>query len=160
MSEHYTLSTVSKNQLVNAFDLTLEEAKLIHKYRNQLPAIIDAEGEEGFCVDALVLHKQLNSKERFDKWLKSKTIQLSDGYDFCQILDKTNGRPKKNAMLSVDGAKQVAMMEKSEVGFTVRKYFILCEKVVIRMAKRNPIRQSCKDSTRGLFRNIEHRVPR
>ena len=30
------------------------------------------EGEEGFCVDALVLHKQLNSKERFDKWLKSK----------------------------------------------------------------------------------------
>lgn len=160
MSDHYTLSTVSKKELVNAFDLSEDEARLIHRYRNQLTAIFDAEGDEGFCVDAVTLHKQLKSTERFDKWLKSRTSKLSEGYDFCPILDKTNGRPKSNAMLSVDGAKQVAMMEKSEVGVTVRKYFILCERLVIRMARRNPIRQNCKDSTKGLFNNIVGRVPK
>ena len=51
-------------------------------------------------------------------------------------------------------------MEGSEVGLTVRKYFLLCEKIVIRMAKRNPIRQNCKDSSKNLFSNIVHRVPK
>ena len=72
MSDHYTLSTVSKKDLVNAFEITEEEAKLVHKYRNQLPAIFDAEGEEGFCVDMRELHKQLKVKTQFKDWSKRK----------------------------------------------------------------------------------------
>lgn len=159
MSDHYTLSTVSKKDLVNAFEITDEEAKLIHRYRKQLPAIIDAEGEEGFCIDASDLHKQLKSNARFRDW--SKKIAKLPGEYFSEFFrESTGGRPEKGFMLTTEGAKQLAMMEMTEVGDTVRRYFILCEKIIIRMARRNPIRQNCKDSSKGLFSNIAHRVPK
>lgn len=161
MTEHYTLSTVSKKDLVNAFEITEEEAKLVHRYRNQLPAIFDAEGGEGFCVDMRELHKQLKVKTDFDKWCKRRLKPFSTDFDFSTFLaESTGGRPRTEYLLNVDTAKQVAMMEGSDVGHTVRKYFILCEKLVIRMAKRNPIRQNCKDSTKNLFSNIVRRVPK
>lgn len=162
MSDHYTISTVSKKELVNAFDLNEEEAKLIHRYRNQLPAIFDAEGDEGFCVDMRELHKQLKVKTQFKDWSKRKLKGFIDGEDQCSILSvgENGGKPQRDHMLTVDTAKQVAMMEGSETGMLVRKYFILCERLVIRMARRNPIRQNCKDSTKGLFNNIAGRVPK
>lgn len=162
MNEHYTLSTVSKKDLVNAFEITEDEAKLVHKYRNQLPAIFDAEGEEGFCVDMRELHKQLKVKTPFKDWSSRKLKHFVEGEDQRAILSvgKNGGKPQRDHLLTVDCAKQIAMMEGSEVGFTVRKYFLLCEKLVIRMAKRNPIRQNCKDSSKGLFSNIVHRVPK
>ncbi len=160
--EHYTISNVSKKELVNAFDLTEEEAKLVHRYRNQLPAIFDAEGEEGCCIDMRKLHKQLKVKTDFRKWSERKLKMFIEGEDQRTILTvgKSGGKPQRDHMLTVDTAKQIAMMEGSEVGVVVRKYFILCEKLVIRMARRNPIRQNCKDSSKGLFANIVGRVPK
>lgn len=161
MTDHYTLSTVSKKDLVNAFEITEEEAKLVHRYRNQLPAIFDAEGEDGFCVDMRELHKQLRVKTPFNDWARRKLKVFSDEVDFYASLRESNGgRPSKEYSLTVDTAKQVAMMEGTEIGFTVRKYFLLCEKLVIRMAKRNPIRQNCKESSKELFANIVNRVPK
>lgn len=161
MKEHYSLSTVSKKELVNAFDLTQNEAALIHKYRRKLPAIIDAEGDEGFCVDMRVLHEQLKVKAHFKDWAKRRLKAMMDGEDFCSHLSESaGGRPSKEYHLTVDAAKQVAMMEGGEVGQIVRRYFILCEKLIYRMARRNPIRQNCKDSTAGLFENIANRLPK
>lgn len=162
MSDHYTISTVSKKDLVNAFDLTESEAKLIHRYRNQLPAIFDAEGDEGFCVDMRELHGQLKVKAHFKDWSKRKLKHFIEGEDQRSILSigENGGKPQRDHMLTVDTAKQIAMMEGSEVGTTVRKYFILCEKLVIRMARRNPIRQNCKESSKNLFYNIVGRVPK
>lgn len=162
MTEHYTLSTVSKKELVNAFELTEDEAKLIHRYRNQLPAIFDAEGDEGFCVDMRTLHRQLKVKTPFKDWSSRKLKHFVEGEDQRALLSvgKNGGKPQRDHLLTVDTAKQVAMMEGSDAGFVVRKYFILCEKLVIRMARRNPMRQNCKESTKGLFSNIVGRVPR
>lgn len=161
MTEHYTLSTVSKKDLINAFDMKEDEAKLVHRYRNQLPAIFDAEGDEGFCVDMRILHKQLKVKTQFKDWSKRKLKGFFDDEDFCSHLgESTGGRRSNEYNLTVDTAKQIAMMEGSDVGMIVRKYFILCERLVIRMAKRNPIRQNCKDSTKSLYNNIAGRVPK
>lgn len=160
MIEHYTLATVSKKDLVNAFELTEDEAKLIHRYRNQLPAILDAEGEDGFCVDMRELHKQLKVKTPFKDWSSRKLKSFVEGEDQRAILSvgKNGGKPQRDHMLTVDCAKQVAMMEGSEVGKLVRRYFVLCEKLVIRMARRNPIRQNCKDSTKQIYENLSKRV--
>lgn len=178
MTDHYTIATVSKKELVNAFDLSEDEAKLIHRYRNQLPAILDAEGDEGFCVDMRELHKQLKNKSDYSHWMKRRIKGFDMSHevsgqkrrafknnglgDYIKVYEQTdNGQQGKiDYMLTVDAAKQVAMMEGGEVGFVVRKYFILCEKLVLRMARRNPIRQSCKDSSKGLFSNIVSRVPK
>ncbi len=178
MTDHYTLSTVSKKELIHAFDLSEDEAKLIHRYRNQLPAIFDAEEEEGFCVDMRELHKQLKVKSDYSHWMKRrvKGFELSHEVkgqkeralknnnlgDYIKIYEQTeNGQQGKvDYMLTVDAAKQVSMMEGGEIGHTVRKYFILCERLVIRMARRNPIRQNCKESSKNLFSNIVGRVPK
>lgn len=160
MIEHYTLTTVSKKDLINAFDLSEGEARLIHRYRNQLPAILDAEGEEGFCVDMRELHKQLKVKTNFRDWSKRKLKMFIEGEDQRPILSVggSGGKAQRDHMLTVDCAKQVAMMEGSEIGQLVRKYFVLCEKLVIRMARRNPIRQNCKDSTKQIYENLSKRV--
>ncbi|AHJ87870.1 anti-repressor Ant [Vibrio phage PVA1] len=175
MNEHYTLSTVSKKDLVNAFEITEDEAKLVHKYRNQLPAIFDAEGEEGFCVDMRELHRQLKVKTRYNDWIKKRLLKMgavqcskksspenNDLGDYIVVHEHTEfgQQGRVDHMLTVDCAKQIAMMEGTDTGMMVRKYFLLCEKLVIRMAKRNPIRQNCKDSSKGLFSNIVHRVPK
>lgn len=160
MKEHYTLATVSKKDLINAFEVTEEEAALVHRYRNQLPVIFDADGDEGFCIDMRELHKQLKVKTDFRKWSERKLKSFIEGEDQRTILTvgKNGGKPQRDHMLTVDCAKQIAMMEGSEVGFLVRKYFLLCEKLVLRMARRNPIRQNCKDSSKALFSNIVDRV--
>ncbi len=160
MKDHYTLSTVSKKDLVNAFEISEDDARLVHKYRKSLPAIIDAEGDEGFCVDMRELHKQLKVKTRFNDWAKRSIKDFVDGDDFYSFLSKSNGgRKGVEYMLTVYCAKHIAMMEKTEIGRTIRDYFMLCEKLVVRMARRNPIRQSCKDSTKMMANNIAHRVP-
>lgn len=159
MKDHYSLTTVSKKDLVNAFEVTEEEAKLVHKYRKSLPVITDSDGEEGFCVDMRELHKQLKVKMEFKNWAKRRVAKLEDS-DFWTFLSESNGGRRSNEyMLTVDSAKQVAMMENTETGKTVRKYFILCEKIVLRMAKRNPIRGNCKEATKMMANNIAGRVP-
>lgn len=162
MKDHYTLSNVSKKELVNIFELTEEDARTVHKYRNQLPVIIDSEGDEGFCVDMRELHKQLKVKSPFRKWANRRILSFIEGEDQRTFLSVGNsgGKPQRNHMLTVDTAKQVAMMENTDIGRMVRKYFILCEKIVLRMSKRNPIRNSCKESSKALFSNIAHRVPK
>lgn len=160
MKEHYTLTTVSKKELVNAFDLTETEASLVHKYRRKLPAIIDADGEDGFCVDMRELHGQLKVKTQFKDWSNRRLKGMTDGKNFCSFLsESTGGRKGKEYRLTVDTAKMVAMQEGGEIGEVVREYFVLCEKLLFRMAKRNPVRQNCKESTAGLFDNIASRVP-
>jgi len=162
MNAHYQLSTVSKRVLVDAFEATEEEAKLVHRYRNQLPVIFDAEGEEGFCIDMRELHKQLKVKTDFRKWSNRKLKLFIEDEDQRTILTvgENGGKPRRDHMLTVDCAKQVAMIEGSEVGHMVRKYFILCEKIVLRMARREPIRQNCKQATKQLQSNIATRVER
>ncbi len=160
MSNHYELLTVSKRILIDAFELTEVEAKLVHRYRNQLPVIIDAEGDEGFCVDLETLHIQLKSPSRFRDWSKTKLQQIEED-DTCEFFRTTeSGRIKKGFMVTVDAAKQISMTEKSDVGRDVRKYFVLCEKLMLRIARREPIRQNCKDSTKQLQINIANRIER
>lgn len=161
MKDHYSLTTVSKKDLVNAFEVTDEEAKLVHKYRKSLAVITDCEGDEGFCVDMRELHKQLKVKTSFRDWSKRRLSSFIEGEDQRSLLSvgKDGGKPQRDHMLTVDCAKQVAMMEKTEEGKTVRKYFLLCEKIVFRMAKRNPIRGNCKETTKMMANNIAGRVP-
>lgn len=160
MKDHYSLTMVSKKDLVNAFEVSEDDARLVHKYRNDLPVITDSEGDEGFCVCMRDLHKQLKVKMEFKNWAKRRVSKL-DNSDFWTFLSESNGGRKSNEYkLTVDSAKQVAMMENTEIGKTVRRYFLLCEKIVLRMAKRNPIRVNCKESTKMLAGNIASRVPK
>jgi len=88
-------------------------------------------------VSARDLHSTLEVKTVFADWIKRRVndAQLIKGQDFMIILKNENnsvGPPKKEYTITVDAAKHIAMMEKSQKGKQIREYFIQVEKEVRR----------------------------
>lgn len=157
---HYSITNVSKKVLTTAFDFSEEDAKLVHKYRTKLTVLTDNTDQDGICVDMRTLHKQLQVKTNFRDWSKRRLkgfIENEDQRPFLSV-GKSGGKPERNHLLTVDTAKQIAMMENTDLGRTVRKYFILCEKLVLKIAHRDPMRTNCKESTKLLTKNLGGRV--
>lgn len=82
-------------------------------------------------VDARELHEKLESKRDFSNWITDR-IQKYDfieNIDFTTILLKsTGGRPRTEYALTLDTAKEIAMVENNEQGRKIRRYFIEVEK--------------------------------
>ncbi|HEP1752710.1 TPA: phage antirepressor KilAC domain-containing protein [Streptococcus pyogenes] len=84
-------------------------------------------------VSARDLHKELKVKTRFSEWVKQNFKILEEGYDFTSVVGTTvvnNGavREIQDYVLSLDAAKNLAMVSKTDKGKEVRKYFIQVEK--------------------------------
>ncbi len=91
------------------------------------------ENEEGKkLVSARELHEWLGNKRQFVDWI----IQRIGEYNFIQDIDYTSfsqnsekgGRPKTEFIITLDMAKELSMVEKTEKGKEARQYFIKCEK--------------------------------
>lgn len=84
-------------------------------------------------IDARVLHENLNVGTVFAKWIKSRISDYSfeDGSDFFSSKEKSMlGRPRVDYHLTLDMAKELAMLERNEVGRQIRRYFIAMERRV------------------------------
>ncbi|WP_438835639.1 antA/AntB antirepressor family protein [Streptococcus pluranimalium] len=85
-------------------------------------------------VSARELHKGLKVKTRFSQWVEQNFKILEDGYDFTSVVTTTQlnqyGGTKQiqDYALSLDAAKNLAMVSKTDEGAKVRKYFIQVEK--------------------------------
>lgn len=84
-------------------------------------------------VSARQLHKSLKVKTRFSQWVEQNFKILEEGYDFTSVVGTTvvnNGANRKlqDYALSLDAAKNLAMVSKTDKGREVRQYFIQIEK--------------------------------
>lgn len=81
-------------------------------------------------VSARELHEKLQVETRFDVWLsRMLNFGFVQGEDFCTILcESTGGRPATEYYISIDMAKEICMLQRSEIGRKFRQYFIECEK--------------------------------
>ena len=87
-------------------------------------------------VSARELYDALEVKKRFSAWFETNAKQLIENEDFTSVLSGTevqnNGgtqlRQLQDYTLTVDAAKQIAMMSGTEKGKQVRMYFIQVEK--------------------------------
>jgi len=82
-------------------------------------------------VDARELHQGLESKRDFSNWITDKIEKYDfiEDIDFTTILLKsTGGRPRVEYALTLDTAKEIAMVENNEQGRKIRRYFIEVEK--------------------------------
>lgn len=82
-------------------------------------------------VSARALHEFLESKQEFANWIKNRIEKygFEENRDFLIILSKSDfGRPSKEYALTLDTAKEIAMVEGNEKGKIARQYFIECEK--------------------------------
>lgn len=95
-----------------------------------LPLIVQ---QEAVLVDARLLHQKLQVGKDFSTWIVSRIneFDFKEKQDFYPNLGKTSffgGRPKKDYHLTLDMAKELAMLERNEVGRAMRRYFIEVEK--------------------------------
>lgn len=82
-------------------------------------------------VNARELHQALKSKRDFSNWISDriKKYNFIKDEDFSTILlESTGGRPKREYILKLDIAKEIALIENNEQGRILRRYFIEVEK--------------------------------
>lgn len=84
-------------------------------------------------VSARDLHKGLRLTTRFSKWVSQNFKDFDNGTDFMSVTtvtDMPNGGVKQIAdyALTIDMAKQLCMMSRTELGKKYRRYFIELER--------------------------------
>ena len=82
-------------------------------------------------VDSRLLHLKLNSGRQYADWIQSRIqrYHLEDGVDFFTSTRKsTGGRRATDYIVTIDVAKELAMIEENEIGRAIRRYFIEVEK--------------------------------
>jgi phage anti-repressor protein len=94
-----------------------------------VPVYVTDTGEK--VVYGTELHEVLKVKSKFADWIKNRlqdcdAIECEDFETFSKILEK--GRPSTEYLIRLDTAKEMAMLERNDIGKQVRKYFIEVEK--------------------------------
>lgn len=76
------------------------------------------------------LHKFLGVSERYTQWFaRMEEYGFTAGQDFIRETGKsTGGRPSVNHIISLDMAKEISMIQRTEKGKQARQYFIECER--------------------------------
>lgn len=81
-------------------------------------------------VSARELHEGLEVRTAFKDWFpRMIEYGFEAGKDFCsKMSESTGGRPAIDYLISVDMAKQICMLQRSEKGKQYRQYFLDLEK--------------------------------
>lgn len=87
-------------------------------------------------ADARTLHAALQVGRDFGTWIQGRLTEVDaqEGVEFIVLENSpvpgktSGGRPRRDYWLSLDLAKEVAMLERSEIGKQIRRYFIQAEK--------------------------------
>lgn len=97
-------------------------------------APVERNGQQMF--DARALHGWLGAGRDFSNWFKGRVKEygFEEGTDFSPVLAKTKGRSRKDYLLTIDTAKELAMVERTEIGRETRRYFIRMERAAMQMA--------------------------
>lgn len=160
-----------KRKELERLNCSEEEITLVLEYQKIFPIILDNEDNiEKFCINAKDLYKEIiqsNDTSHFSRWIKRaiKNYGFTENVDFSAI--SPNGRIGKKSliaqggdiksityMLSVDMAKQLAMIDKKETGFIARKYLIFMETIV----KRNKEWLLVRDPEKEEYKKMSNEV--
>lgn len=128
----------------NASTPSLATAQLIHTFT----ATID--GVQTACCNGRELHNFMAVQRDFTTWIKGRIQKFGfvEGVDYLlaksgekvlpQSGENLGGRPSSDYHLTLDMAKELAMVENNEQGRQARRYFIACEKQALGDAPAQP----------------------
>lgn len=112
---------------------------------------------EALLCNARELHSFLQVGKVFAAWIKSRIneYEFIENKDYILTLSKTGKRNNvicKDYHLTLDTAKELAMVERNEQGKIIRRYFIECEKQLLASQQSEPKR-------RGPYKNKKSDLP-
>lgn len=105
---------------------------------NSMQEIIKIQENNGKqAVSARELHGFLGVDTIFANWIKRMfEYGFDEGKDFIPILEKNpRGRPSADYALSLNCAKEIAMIQRTPKGKQAREYFIACEEKLREVSK-------------------------
>ena len=119
--------------------------------------------EEVNAVNARDLHQELGVKTRFNDWMQRRIDEygFENGVDFTVLKNEYGKNSKgqfcsKEYIISLDMAKELAMVENNTQGRKIRQYFIEVEKEFRRQASRQFPSEDVLMST--LYAEMERRI--
>lgn len=128
---------------------------------------VDFGGDPVETVNARELHAFLQVGKKFADWIKERieAYGFVEGHDFVVLQEvfpeigknPKGGRPAKEYYITLDMAKELAMVERNERGRQARKYFIECERRLRQMQNQPPALDD-PAALRGLLLNYTERV--
>ena len=133
------------------------------KFEQLVPVNVDSPGR--ITVSARDLHAALEVKDHFKDWFpRMCDYGFEEGKDYCGFfrdrVDGLPGKPRKDAEITIEMAKEICMLQRSEKGKQARQYFIQLEKewnspekVMARAL------QIASDKIKGLQAKIEEDAP-
>lgn len=91
--------------------------------------------------DARALHGRLKVKDQFNQWVRRRIEEygFEEGSDFSPLLVKTRGRLRRDYLITIDMAKELAMVERTKRGRQTRRYSIEMDLLPIRPHSRGGI---------------------
>ncbi len=110
---------------------------------NELVKITEKNKQQ--IVSARELHEFLESEQDFSNWIKRRIekygfIENQDYASFNKIIERRKGAATRIEYdITLDMAKELAMVEGNEKGKQARRYFISCEK---KLKEQKPLSQS------------------
>ncbi|WP_224717710.1 antA/AntB antirepressor family protein [Pectobacterium versatile] len=134
----------SKNNDLNGQGFAHPENSQSDIFSNDFSAIVPVIsgricGRENNIVSAKSLHTALGAGRVFSSWFNGRVSQYGfvKGTDFDQLTPERveitgAGRPEVDYAITLDMAKELAMVERNEQGRAVRRYFIQCEEALQR----------------------------
>lgn len=133
------------------------EVEVVQIYQKNFPELL--QDVDGFVIDARPLWTSLGEPQgKFANWSKRKIVGKGfvENVDYTsshKIVKRDNGGNKSTEyMLTVDTAKNICMMENTDAGRLIRRYFIIIEK-----AFRNRIEWNFdRDDTITLHIKLKH----
>ncbi|MGK4169550.1 antA/AntB antirepressor family protein, partial [Enterococcus hirae] len=96
-----------------------------------IPIITNENNEQ--LVSGRDLHEFLGVNEKYTQWFdRMVTYGFDENVDFISFSEKTEkpkgGRPSQDHAMSIDMAKEISMIQRTEKGKQARQYFIEVEK--------------------------------
>lgn len=90
---------------------------------------ITEEGTDEIRISGRQLHMALDVKTQYKDWFpRMCEYGFLEGKDFCsKMSESTGGRPSTDHLMTLSMAKEVAMLQRTERGKEVRRYFIQIE---------------------------------
>ena len=106
---------------------------------NELIPLTESNGAQ--AVMGRDLHAFLGVRDNYTDWMKRMIAYgFSAGQDFSEISDKPSGagRPRTDHIVSLDMAKEISMIQRTDKGKQARQYFIECERRAKEPAQLSP----------------------